>query len=73
MNQMKDCLCLNAKVYDTIVMNVLKDCQAIVLKHISTEPLCDSQFSILFTFPYLFVLFFFYIFSCDIDQLLIGW
>lgn len=39
MNQMIDWVCLNAKVYDTIFMNLLMDCQEKVLEHISTEPL----------------------------------
>lgn len=48
MNQMKDWVCLNAKVYDSIFMNLLMDCQAIVLKYISPVPLCDSRFYSIF-------------------------
>lgn len=35
MNQMKDWVCLNAKVYDSICMNLLMDGHEIVLKYIS--------------------------------------
>ncbi len=63
MNQMKDWVCLNAKVYDTIL----------AVNGLSGISAAAYQYRNIVIFIVHFLTFFCFSFSCDLDQLLTGW